>query len=96
MSCAGCQPGLSFVGGPCRLAFGVAAGAVGSARGLGQAIRTAPPVGDLGLVDLVAPVVGRRETGRGADRAVDVDHAAADAADQMVVVVADAILEARR
>ena len=66
------------------------------ARGTGQAIRTAAPVGDLGLVDLVALVVGRRETGRGADRAVDVDHAAADSADQMVVVVADAILEARR
>ena len=64
--------------------------------GLGQAVRTAAPVDDLGLVDLVALVVGRRETGRGADRAVDVDHAAADAADQMVVVVADPILEASR
>ena len=64
--------------------------------GLGLTIRTAAPVGDLGLVDLVALVVGRREAGRGADRAVDVDHAAADATDQMMVVVADAILEARR
>jgi hypothetical protein len=62
--------------------------------GLSQAIRTAPPVGDLGLVDLVAPVVGRRETRGGADRAVDVDQTAADSADQMVVVVADPILEA--
>jgi hypothetical protein len=63
---------------------------------LRQAIRTAPPVGDLGLVDLVPPVVARRETGGGADRAVDVDHTAADSADQMMVVVADPILEASR
>ena len=64
--------------------------------GLRDAIRTAPPVGDLGLVDLVAPVVDRRETRGGADRAVDVDHAAADSTDQMVVIVADPILEASR
>ena len=64
--------------------------------GLLETIRTAPPVGDLGLVDLVAAIVDGRETRRGADRAVDVDHAAADSTDQMVVVVADAILEARR
>lgn len=63
---------------------------------LGQAIRTAPPVGDLGLVDLVAPVVNRRETGGGADRAVDVDQTAADSTDQMVVIVTDPILEASR
>jgi hypothetical protein len=59
-------------------------------------MRTAPPVDDLGLVDLVAFVVDRRETGREADGAVDVDGTSADAADQMVVVVADPILEARR
>jgi hypothetical protein len=59
-------------------------------------IRTAPPVGDLGLVDLVAHVVDRRETGGGADRAVDVDQAAADSTDQMVMIVADSILEASR
>jgi hypothetical protein len=64
--------------------------------GLSQAIRTASPVGDLGLVYLVAHVVDRRETGGGADRAVDVDQTAADSTDQMVVVVADAILEASR
>ena len=63
---------------------------------LGQAFRTAPPVGDLGLVDLVAHVVGRRETRGGAHRAVDVDHAAADSTDQMVMVVADPILEPSR
>ena len=63
---------------------------------LGEAIRTATPVRDLGFVDLVAPVVDRRETRGGADHAVDVDHTAADSADQMMVVVADPILEARR
>ena len=65
-------------------------------RGLGLAVRTAPPVGDFGFFDLVALVVGRRETGRGTDRAVDVDDATADPADQVVVVVADAIFVARR
>ena len=64
--------------------------------GLRDTIRTAPPVGDLGLVDLVAPVVGRRETRGGADRAVDVDHTAAGSANQMVMIVADPILEASR
>ena len=63
---------------------------------MSQAIRTAPPVNDLGLVDLVASAVDRRETGGEADRAVDVDRAAAESADQMVVVVADPILEAGR
>jgi hypothetical protein len=63
---------------------------------LGQAIRTAPPVGDLSLIDLVALVVHRRETGGGADRAVDVDQTTADSTDQMVVVVADPVLEASR
>ena len=98
----GCQSGGFLAvrdGGPfvqsCRLTS-VAGAALADDRGLGQAIRTAPPVGDLGLVDLVALVVDRRETGRRADRAVDVDQTAADAADQMVVVVADAILEASR
>ena len=38
----------------------------------------------------------RREARRGADGAIDVDHAAAGAADQVMVVVADAIFEARR
>ena len=61
-----------------------------------QAIRTAAPVGDLGFVDLVALVVARGETRRVADGAVDVDDAAADAADQVMVVVADAILVASR
>jgi len=68
----------------------------GWGSGLCQAVRTPAPVGDFGLVDLVPTVVGRRETRCGANRAVDVDHSTADAADQMVVVVADAILESSR
>jgi hypothetical protein len=64
--------------------------------GLLDTIRTAPPVGDLGLVDLVAPVVARRETRGRADRAIDVDHAAADPANQVVVIVADPIFETSR
>jgi hypothetical protein len=47
-------------------------------------------------VDFVAlPVEGGEARGR-TDRAVDVDHTAADSANQMVVVVANAILESRR
>src|SRR5262249_49021960 len=64
--------------------------------GLSLAVRTAPPVRDFGLVDLVAHVVDGRETRSGADCAVDVDDAPADSADQMMMVVADAILEPRR
>ena len=43
----------------------------------------------------VSPVVGRRETGRGTNRAVYVNETAADSTDQMMMVVADPILEAR-
>lgn len=57
-------------------------------------VRTAAPVRDLGLVYLVALVVLRRETWRTADRTVDVHHAAADPADQMVVIVAHTGFEA--
>ena len=55
-------------------------------------MRTATPVDDLGLVDRVTAVVGRRKAGSGADRAVDIDQTAADSTDQMVMVVADPIL----
>jgi len=61
-----------------------------------ETVRTATPIGDLGLVYLVARVVHRRETRRGADRAVDVDYAPAGSADQVVVIVADPIFEASR
>ena len=60
------------------------------------AIRAASPVRDLGLVDLIAVVVVGRETGGFANRAVDVHDAPADSTNQVVMVVADAILEARR
>src|SRR6266566_5152943 len=68
----------------------------GSRSGLGLAFRTETPVDDLGFVDLVAHVVDRREAGREAGCAVDVGHAAAAAADHVVVIVADPGLEACR
>jgi hypothetical protein len=61
--------------------------------GSGHALRAAPPIGDVGLVNLISLVVNSRETGCGADRAVDINDAAALPADEVVVVVADAILE---
>jgi len=71
----------------------------GSCRRLGSpgrvtnAIGTAPPVGDLGLIDLVAVVVGSRETRRVSNRAVYIHHTTTNSTDQMMVVVADAIFE---
>jgi hypothetical protein len=63
---------------------------------LRHAIRTPAPIRDLGLVDFVAPVVSCDQTRGSASGTVHIDHAAAVPADQMVVVVADSILEARR
>jgi hypothetical protein len=57
--------------------------------------RTASPVCDLGLVDLIAQVVGCFETRRRPHHAVDVDHLAADPTDEVVVIVIDSVLEAR-
>src|SRR5438046_9364503 len=54
------------------------------------------PEDDLGFVDLVAGLVGGGQAGRVAHRAVDVDHRAAGAADEMVVVVAHSVLVASR
>jgi hypothetical protein len=68
----------------------------GCVPGLGRALGTASPVRDLGLVDFETLAVGRREAGGRADRAIDGDDAAAGAADQVMVVVADAILLASR
>ena len=59
-------------------------------------VGAAAPVDDLGLVDLVARVVGGRQARGVADRAVDVDHPAAGSADEVVVVVADPVLVAGR
>jgi len=64
--------------------------------GLRQAIWTTSPVGDLGFVYLISPVVQGGETGRGARGAVDIDQTSADSTNQVMVVVADAILEASR
>ena len=64
--------------------------------GLCEAVGTTTPIGDLGLVDLVTHVVSRREAWSRADRAFDVDDAAAIAADQMMVVIAHAIFESSR
>ena len=61
-----------------------------------EAVGAAAPVDDLGFVDLVAGVVGGGEARRVADGAVDVDHATARAADEVVVVVADPVLVPRR
>jgi hypothetical protein len=59
---------------------------------LSPTLRTAAPVGDLGFVNLVAQVVGGRQAGGKADCAVDVGHTAADATDQVMVVVIDPVL----
>jgi hypothetical protein len=59
---------------------------------LSLTLRTSAPIDDLGFVDLEAQVVGRRETGSEADRAVDVVHNAADATNQVMVVVIDPVL----
>jgi hypothetical protein len=75
--------------------FSLRGGHLEAAHFLWRAIGTAPPVNDLGFVDLVASIVRRPETRGVTDRAVDVDHAAAAATDQMVMVVANAILESR-
>lgn len=64
-------------------------------RGVGHLTLGADsPIGNVGFIDVVAMVVRRREAGRGADRAINVDHASALSTDQMVVVVVDAVLVA--
>jgi hypothetical protein len=62
----------------------------------GQAFRTATPECDLGFVDLITTVIDRRQTGSRTNRAIDIDHTAADSADQMMMVVADTTLEPSR
>src|SRR4029453_6606297 len=61
-----------------------------------DALGTPAPVDDLGFVDLVPRVVGRRQARDVADRTVDVDHPAAGSADEVVMVVAGPILIAGR
>ena len=52
-------------------------------------LRTLAPVDDLGLVDLVARVVGGRQAGGVADRAVDIADGTARPAYDVVVVIPD-------
>src|SRR5215469_8824471 len=59
------------------------------------ALGTSAPEDDLGLADLVARVVGGRQAGGVADRAVDVGDGTARPADDVVVVVSDPRLVAR-
>src|SRR5581483_2331444 len=54
--------------------------------------RAPAPVDDLGFIDLVAQVVGSRQAGGVAHRAVDIGDGATVSADKMVMVVADAEL----
>jgi hypothetical protein len=59
-------------------------------------VATPAPIDDLGFIDLVAGGIGGRQTRRVTDRTVDIDHPAACSTDEVVVVVADAVLEAGR
>src|SRR3954469_1256211 len=61
-----------------------------------DAVGASAPVDDFRFVDLVAGVLGGGEARGRADGTVDVDHATAAAADEVVVVVADAVLVAGR
>ena len=65
------------------------------ARGLVAAVRAVSPVDDLGLLDLEAVIVVGGETRRLTDGAVDVDHDATGAADEVMVIVTDSILVSR-
>ena len=56
-------------------------------------IRAPTPVGDLGLVYLIATIVEWLQARRRTRRAIDIDDAPAGAADQVMVIVADPILE---
>jgi len=61
-----------------------------------EAVRTSSPVANFGLVYLIASAVPGFETRRPPNRAVYIHHAAADATDEMVMVVTDTILVAGR
>jgi hypothetical protein len=58
----------------------------------GLAIGTGAPVDDLRLIDLKTGVIGCAQAGCRTDGAIDILGFSAGAADQVVVVVADAIL----
>ncbi len=54
--------------------------------------RAAPPVDDLGFVDLETVIIVRGETRCQPDRAVNIEHLAAAPADQVMMVVIHSIL----
>ena len=62
---------------------------------LRTALRAGAPVDHFRFLDVETVVVRRVEAGRFADGAVDIDRFSASSADEMVMVVADAILEQR-
>src|ERR1700731_491051 len=70
--------------------------AVRTGRGRSNSFGTATPIDDLGFVALVAAVVGGCQAGGVAHGTVGIDHPAAGSADEMVMVVADAVLIAGR
>jgi len=57
-------------------------------------LRAESPVRDVGLVDVIAVIVGRRETRRRAHRTVDVDDASALSTDEVMMIVIDAVFVA--
>ena len=64
--------------------------------GIGKTVGAQAPVDDLGLVDEEAMLVVELEAGPLPHRTVDVDGPVAPAAYEVVVVVADPVLEPRR
>jgi len=74
----------------------VCASISGRNRSRRETLGTAAPVDHLGLIDLVIRVVGGGQARGDTDRAVDVDHPSAAAADQVVMVVSDPVLETGR
>jgi hypothetical protein len=59
-----------------------------------HAIGASSPKGHFCLVDLIAEIVGRGKARGISDGTVDVDHPVADLANEVMVVVADAVLVA--
>jgi hypothetical protein len=58
--------------------------------------RADSPVRDVGFINVIAVIVGRRETGCGANCAIDVDDAGALSTDEVVVIVVHAVFVAGR
>jgi hypothetical protein len=54
------------------------------------------PIRDVGFVNVVAVIIGRREARSRAHRAIDIDHTRTLSTDEMVVVIVDAVLVTSR